>query len=222
MDNAAVREFTGVHNMIRGLVRLLEAALSEAKPGDAKQMKVLGAFGQFAVAGTRFHHGAEDDWYWPAVVRNGADPSLLGPLVEEHHKIDPLLDEMERAFGGLNGPTDSGAIESVRAVTDRFRDELLHHLDTEEPVFFPLLAQYMPDDESERLAADLAKKAPRKGLSWLMGGVEYGMTEEQFRRVPGHLPEADPVGPTAPVAEVRKDCAVLGVDPATPSERAIG
>lgn len=61
----------------------------------------------------------------------------------------------------------------------RFNDDMLSHLDHEEPVFFPLLTKYMPDAENERLAALLAKKAPRKGLSWLIGGVEYGMTREQ-------------------------------------------
>jgi hypothetical protein len=41
MECAAVRGFTGVHNMIRGLSRLMEEAVSKAEPGDAKQMKVL-------------------------------------------------------------------------------------------------------------------------------------------------------------------------------------
>lgn len=63
--------------------------MSKAKPGNAKQMKVLSDFGLFAVAGTHFHHMAEDDYYWPAIERNGADPSLLKPLVKEHHMIDP-------------------------------------------------------------------------------------------------------------------------------------
>ena len=48
---------------------------------------------------------------------------------------------------------------------------MLRHLDNEEPIFFPLLAQYMPDDESERIARVLAKKAPRKGISGLWAGL---------------------------------------------------
>ena len=132
------------------------------------------------VAGAHFHHTTEDDYYWPAVERNGADAVLLEPLVEEHRMIVPLLDETEKAFAALNaGPLGSGSVESLRNQVSPFKGDMLRHLDNEEPIFFPLLAQYMPDDESEKIAAVLAKKAPRKGISWLMGGVEHGMTREQ-------------------------------------------
>ncbi len=218
MDNASVREFRGIHNMIRGLLRLLESAVSEARPGDSKQMKALSDFGLFAVAGSHFHHHAEDDYYWPAIKRNGADASLLEPLVAEHHLIDPLLDETERAFAALNnGNSDDQAIQSLKELAGRFNYDMRTHLDHEEPVFFPLLEQFMPDDESERLAAELAKKAPRKGLSWLMGGVEYGMTTEQSTEFMATFPK--PIQWIRPILirKYRKDCGVLGVDPATPS-----
>ena len=180
MECAAVREFTGVHNMIRGLLRLMDSALSKANPDDSKQMKVLSDFGEFAVTGAHFHHTTEDDYFWPAVERNGADPSLLEPLIKEHHMIDPLLDEMKSAFEALDDrPTDTQKIESLRVLVRRFSDAMRSHLDHEEPIFFPLLTEYMPDSEAEQLAAELAKKAPRKGLSWLMGAVEYGMTTER-------------------------------------------
>jgi hemerythrin-like domain-containing protein len=219
MECAAVREFTGIHNMIRGLIRLMESAISEAKPGDSKQMKVLSDFGLFAVAGTHFHHSGEDDYYWPAVVRNGADASLLDPLVKEHHMIDPLLDETQRAFEALTpGPTDAQAIENCRVLVGRFKTDMLAHLDNEEPIFFPLLTRYMPDDESERLAAELAKKAPREGISWLMGGVEYGMTKEQSTEFLATFPR--PIQWIRPLLlrKYKRSCGVLGVDPALPSQ----
>src|ERR1700690_4218372 len=62
MDCAAVREFKGVHNMIRGLTRLMESAVAKANPKDARQMRVLADFGTFAVTGTHFHHSGEDDY----------------------------------------------------------------------------------------------------------------------------------------------------------------
>ncbi len=220
MDNAAVREFKGVHNMIRGLLHLLEVAVSDAKPSDSKQMKTLADLGSFAVAGTHFHHTTEDDYYWPAVEKNGADPALLEPLVKEHHMIDPLLDETEKAFAALkSGPISGGSVEPLGELVGRFKDDMLRHLDNEEPIFFPLLAQYMPDDESERIAAVVAKKAPRKGLSWLMGGVEYGMTKEQATEFLATFPK--PIQWLNPVLlrKYRKNCGILGIDPTTPSQR---
>jgi hemerythrin-like domain-containing protein len=220
MDNAAVREFKGIHNMIRGLLDLLESGVSHARPGNSKQTKTLADFGLFTVAGTHFHHTTEDDYYWPAIVKNGANPSLLEPLIEEHHMIDPLLDETRAAFTVLkSGSTSSGSIESLEKLVGRFKADMLRHLDNEEPIFFPLLAQYMPDDESERIAAVLAKKAPRKGISWLMGGVEHGMTKEQAAEFLATFPK--PVQWIRPLLlrKYRRDCGILGVDPATPSQR---
>jgi len=74
----------------------------------------------------------------------------------------------------------------------------------------------MPDDESERLAAELAKKSPRKGISWLMGGVEYGMTKEQPTEFLATFPK--PILWLRPLflRKYTKDCGILGGDPATP------
>jgi hemerythrin-like domain-containing protein len=220
MDNAAVREFKGVHNMIRGLLHLLGSAVSDAKSGDSRQTKTLADLGLFVVAGAHFHHTTEDDYYWPAVVKNGADSNLLEPLVKEHHMIDPLLDETEKAFAALkSGPTSSGSIETLGELVGRFKEDMVRHLDNEEPIFFPMLAQYMPDDESERIAAVLAKKAPRKGITWLMGGVEYGMTKEQATEFLTTFPK--PIQWLNPILlnKYRKNCGILGLDPATPSQR---
>ena len=194
--------------------------MSDAESGDAKQMKALADLGLFVVAGTHFHHTTEDDYYWPAVEKNGADPALLEPLVKEHHMIEPLLDETQKAFATLNnGPTSSGSVEPLVELVVRFKGEMVSHLDDEEPIFFPLLAQYMPDDESERIAAVLAKKAPRKGISWLMGGVEYGMTKEQAAEFLATFPK--PIQWLHPLLlnKYRKNCRILGIEPSTPSQR---
>ena len=112
MECAAVREFTGVHNMIRGLIDLSDSAMVAARPDNVAQMRTLAGLGMFGVAGTRFHHQVEDKYYWPTVIANGADPTVLDPLVHEHGEIDPLLDEMELAAGQLQAnPRDAGSFE---------------------------------------------------------------------------------------------------------------
>jgi hemerythrin-like domain-containing protein len=219
VDNAAVREFKGIHNMIRGMLHLLESAVANAKPNDAKQMETLADFGLFTIVGAHFHHSSEDDYFWPAIEKNGANPALLEPLVEEHRQIDPLLDETQAAFTALKGgPPNGGSLEPLGELVGRFKEDMLGHLDHEEPIFFPLLNEFMPDDESEKIATVLAKKAPRKGISWLMGSVEYGMTNDQAGEFLSTFPK--PIQWLHPLfmRKYRKDCGTLGVDPATPSQ----
>jgi hemerythrin-like domain-containing protein len=220
MTSAATREFTGVHNMIRGLIHLVDTGLGSVRTGNDAQVRTLADLGQFGVVGTRFHHQVEDRHYWPAIVTNGADPAELEQLAEEHHELDPLLDRMEEVVAELAAhPGDAGALESLRSVFADYRTHMLGHLDHEEPIFFPLLDQHMPDAEAERLAAQVAKSAPRKGISWLMGGVQYAMTDSEAAAFLHSFPK--PVLWFRPLMlrTYRKNCAVLGVDPATPSQR---
>ncbi len=76
----------------------------------------------------------------------------------------------------------------------------------------------MPDDESERLAGELAKKAPRKGISWLMGGVEYGMTKEESAEFLATFPKPIQWMRPSLLRKYKRNCGVLRVDPALPSQ----
>jgi hemerythrin-like domain-containing protein len=220
MGSAAVREFTGIHSMIRGLVHLMDTSLSKARPANSQQMRVVAELGLFAVAGTRFHHQGEDTQYWPAVIANGADAAAFDSLSAEHHELDPLLDNMDRASKSLKAePTDRRAFDALRQDFGPYRDHVLEHLNNEEPIFFPLLDKFLPDDQAEVLARGMAKSAPREGITWLMGGVEYGMTKEQAAEFLKPFPK--PIVWLRPMflRRYRKDCRVLGVEATTPSER---
>ena len=91
--------------MIRGLAALVDASLETVDPTNQAQLKVLADLGQFAVIGTLFHHSTEDDYFWPAIITNGADPAALDSLVREHHEIDPLIEAMKLAFSAPRQPS---------------------------------------------------------------------------------------------------------------------
>jgi len=77
----------------------------------------------------------------------------------------------------------------------------------------------MPDDESERLANDLAKKAPRKGITWLMDIVEYGMTKDQAIEFLATFPKPIQRVHLLLLRKSMRSCGLLGVDPAMQSRR---
>jgi hemerythrin-like domain-containing protein len=220
MTNAAVREYTGIHSMIRGLARLVETALGAVDPGNGAQMKLLSGLGLFAVEGTHLHHRSEDAFFWPGIVSNGADPAALDALVAEHAALDPILEANEKGFRAIGrGPSDAQQIAALSGTFAGFKDHLLTHLDHEEPIFFPLLNEFMPDEQTHRLGALVAKEAPRSGLSWLMGAVKYAMDEDEASEFLRAFPK--PILWMRPVLvkRYRKNCATLGVDPAVPSLR---
>lgn len=213
--SSTVREFSGIHRTIRGLVVLFMPAVADARPADEKRTRALANAILFAVEGTRFHHSLEDDDYWPALIANGADGAVLDPLMAEHHELVPLLDKLDAAAEALRtDPSDEAALSSCKTLFGEFANHLLVHLDHEEPIFFPLLVEHLPEAQAHTLALKAAKSAPRKGFSWIMAGATYAMrpreAEEFFRSLPKPLVWSRPLF----LRRYRKDCKTLGIDPA--------
>jgi hypothetical protein len=211
--NSAVLDFSGVHRMIRGYITKLDAAAKNPRD-DAAWTKTLAGLILFGVTGLRFHHQVEDDEYWPALVAKGADASLLQPLSASHRDLDLMLDQLESAAQRLAAsPTDTAAMSTVADLMTQFRDHVRNHLDEEEPVIFPLLAQYISDAEAHVMAARAAKNAPRKGIAWMMGGVTYAMTPPESENFLSAFPK--PVIWLRPLIlrTYRRNCAILGFDP---------
>jgi hemerythrin-like domain-containing protein len=212
--SSAVREFSGIHRTIRGLIRVLQPAVAASQPGDDRRTRVAAKAMAFAVEGTRFHHSLEDNDYWPALIANGADKSLLEPLMAEHHELDPVLDELDAQTGALAANlSDEPALSASKELFVALGDHLLPHLDHEEPIFFPLLAQYLPESEAHTLSVKAAKSAPRSGISWIMAGATYAMRPREGNEFLRALPK--PVVWLRPMLlrRYRRDCATLGVDP---------
>jgi hemerythrin-like domain-containing protein len=212
--SSAVREFSGTHRTIRGLIRVLGPAVAAARPGDDKRNRAVAKAIAFSVEGTRFHHSLEDNDYWPALVANGAAESELQPLMAEHHELDPVLDQLDAQAEALRkNPADEAALSSAQALFTELGDHLLIHLDHEEPIFFPLLARYLPESQAHALAVKAAKSAPRTGLSWIMAGATYAMRpregEEFLQLLPGPVRRLRPLL----LRQYRRNCQALGIDP---------
>jgi len=211
--NSAVLDFSGVHRMIRGYITKLDGAV-KSPHHETAWVKTLAGLVLFGVAGVRFHHQVEDDEYWPALVANGADATLLEPLTASHREIDAALDQLESATKRLiASPTDAAALAAVADLLAKFGDHVREHLDEEEPVIFPLLQQYISDHEAHAMAARASRKAPKKGVSWIMGGATYGMTPAEAENFLSAFPK--PIIWLRPLLlrTYRRNCALLGFAP---------
>jgi hypothetical protein len=211
--NSAVLDFAGIHRMIRGYLTKIEAALNDPRD-EAAWAKTLAGLALFGVEGLRFHHQVEDDEYWPALIAKGADAALLQPLTGSHRELDVLLDQVESAARHLAAsPADGSAVTALGELMPQFRSHVSEHLDQEEPVIFPLLERYISNAEAHAMAARAARKAPKKGLSWIMGGVTYAMTPPEAENFLSAFPK--PIIWLRPLLlrTYRRNCAVLGFDP---------
>jgi hemerythrin-like domain-containing protein len=218
--SATVREFSGIHRMIRGFVHVLMPTVASMQSADATRVATAARAMLFAVEGIRFHHSPEDLDYWPALVANGADESALEPLKREHSELDPIVDQLDDQVRRLQGdPTDGPALDASKALFRHLGEHTLSHLDHEEPIFFPLLVQYLPDDQAATLAKKAAKNSPRKGISWVMAGATYAMRPKESAEFLHALPKPIVWSRPLPLRRYRKDCAILGINPTALSGR---
>jgi hemerythrin-like domain-containing protein len=209
-----VREFAGIHRTIRGLIEIFAPVVAAWQAGDDRRTQALAKTIEFAVEGTRFHHSLEDNDYWPALIANGADEALLQPLMDEHRQLDPILDQLDAQAQVLHkNPGDERALSSSKTLFAQVADHLPRHLDHEEPIFFPLLARYLPETEAHTLAVKAAKNAPRRGFPWIMAGATYAMRPREAQEFLHALPK--PLIWLRPVLlrKYRRDSQVLGIDP---------
>lgn len=109
------------------------------------------------------HHTSEDEIAWPVIARYAAGSVDLTVLTDDHHALDPLLDEVRSAVRGLTtAPTGSrgpAAGELARRLA-RVRDEIDEHLDAEESGLFPVIERYVPAAEWTRIEEQVRRNGP--------------------------------------------------------------
>ena len=166
------------HHAFRRDLARFASALAKVDAGDTSRAAAVAEEWKFWRGALHGHHMMEDANIFPSF--RAAEPSL-GPLLDrlsaEHHRIDPLLEQGDRAFPAL--PSAAAAMQVVSAL----RELLLPHLAAEETGVVPLLraAKTFPPPPSD---ADAAMYAD--GFAW----STHGIAEDVLARVAEMLPPA--------------------------------
>jgi len=182
-----VQEFLLIHDAMRHACGVLADSADRLRPGPTPQAKELAAFASFLLDFVHHHHAGEDEHWWPALqAGSAAAGAVLAPLTDDHHELDPLLAALRGHAAALR--TGMHDVPAVRRDAAALRDHLLEHLAAEEPVLLPLLTEHLSDAEAERLGRLMAKTAPRKGLSYLLGSMDAAASLERQQTILSKMP----------------------------------
>jgi hemerythrin-like domain-containing protein len=159
MDRPDVTMMYVVHEAFRrDLARMQAAAAQAHKPAMHKALHDCWAtFNQYLSV----HHTAEDEMLWPPMRDrlSGRDLALLGEMVDEHSRLDPLLHDIDNALR-----------QAVPArLTDLFADladVLLGHFDHEETAALPLVQQTLSAHEWNAFGDDQRRRIGWRGAGW--------------------------------------------------------
>jgi hypothetical protein len=154
MDAIDFTVMYAAHNAFR---RDLDRLTSAVAAGKAGSPAVIGGWENFRHQ-LHVHHVAEDTALWPrvrdAVRRTPADLALLAEMEEEHARIDPMLDAVDRALA------DRTPDLPVRV--RELRTALGAHLGHEESSALPLVRSALTRADWDAFAAEIRS---RQGLS---------------------------------------------------------
>ncbi|MGA8046599.1 MAG: hemerythrin domain-containing protein [Dermatophilaceae bacterium] len=132
------------------------------------------------------HHTVEDTHIWPVIrakVAGTPDVEILDAMEEEHSRIDPAIERIERSFGD----PDSG-VGAVAESIDAFLGLLRGHLEHEEKDAFPLIRRFITKAEWDALNKSALKELSLSEIAGIGPWLLDGATPEEVRTVLSELP----------------------------------
>lgn len=167
------------HAFRRDIARFIDA-VQHIKAGDVSRAEdVRGEWEKSYRQALHGHHTMEDANIFPDIKNKHPElSSALEKLMEQHHKIDPVLEKGDAAFADLTHP------ERAEAVLNELKALLDEHLTFEEAQITPSLrgAKDFPVPPDENMAAMYAQ-----GFSWSMQGIAPEVIQQVRKLLPDIL-----------------------------------
>ena len=170
-----------MHHAFRRDVTAFIDAVARADIDDRRRWKSLLRRWQLFSTVIHHHHASEDAGLWPALLeRVGTDDptarTVLDTMVEEHARIDPLLNECRRAFEALAVEADEQCRADLNASLAETWQLLDAHLGHEERDAMALAQRHLAPQQWHDIERDHFRPAysPRTLLSvvpWAMSGL---------------------------------------------------
>lgn len=203
--------FLTSHHGFRRDIRLFAGAVGRAVAGDSSKLAALRDEWKRFRDTLHGHHTVEDTAIFPGLKQQHPElAEIIDGLVADHRKIDPMLEEGDRAFADLPAQLRP----AVRVIGGL--GSLLHsHLETEETHVVPFLreAKAFPPPASE---AELEMYA--QGFAWSSHGIAPDVLEKIDELL---TPELRAKLPAARAAFAKRCAAVWGSSVAGASRTAI-
>jgi hemerythrin-like domain-containing protein len=165
------------HHAFRlGLARMVKALENVAR-GETSRVEALREEWTWFHNALHGHHQSEDNGVFPNLAKEHESVrATIEKLGADHKRIDPLLEQGDKAFAEL--PKADAPLAVIRSLSEL----LAPHLATEEAELIPFLrpAKAFPPPPNDEAAAMYAQ-----GFAWAM----HGIAPDVLERVHAMLPE---------------------------------
>jgi iron-sulfur cluster repair protein YtfE (RIC family) len=192
--NADLTIMIAAHEALRRDLESLVRAAGSADLADPARRRSVSNGWEIFKRQLHIHHTAEDEQVWPALrerlARSENALSVLDAMEEEHHKVDPLLAAVDRAFASAVGDPGTDPADGGGRLTEAIEplvSSLTGHLAHEERDALPLIGMALTEAEWRGVGRRIAMKNLSNGpelFAWLL----HGAPPEQVATAIGTLP----------------------------------
>ncbi|WP_234438146.1 hemerythrin domain-containing protein [Streptomyces sp. 303MFCol5.2] len=173
-------EMIVVHRIFRResalLPRLVRAVPDGGTPRAAKIAQHLRDY----LEGLHSHHSLEDELVWPLLRERAPDDRLVARMEEQHQRIDKSLVAVTDWIPVWERVADPIAGEELALALDEHRTALLEHLDDEERLVLPLIAEHLTVAEWDLVGRRGLERIPKDKLLLALGAIlEEATTAER-------------------------------------------
>ncbi|MHB9858623.1 hemerythrin domain-containing protein [Streptomyces sp. YIM S03343] len=186
-------EMVVVHRVFRRESALLPRLVRAVPDGATARAAQVSAHLDDYLMGLHHHHALEDELIWPllrarAAVDDADADDLVARMERQHERIDRSLAVVAQ-WGPLWGRSaDSVAAQELSLALDEHRSVLLEHLDDEERLVLPLVADHLTVAEWDLVGRRGLETLPKNKVMLALGAILEDATEQERAYFLGKAP----------------------------------
>ncbi|NEA61804.1 hemerythrin domain-containing protein [Streptomyces sp. SID12488] len=161
--------------------------------GTARARKVADSLRDY-MSGLHHHHAVEDELVWPLLRARAAQDDgpavreLVARMEEQHQRIDRSLAAVTEWTPLWEQAGDCIAGEELALALDEHRTALLEHLDDEERLVLPLIAEHLTVAEWDLVGRRGLERIPGNKLMLALGAILEEATPQERAHFLGKAP----------------------------------
>ncbi|MFE4816979.1 hemerythrin domain-containing protein [Streptomyces sp. NPDC056704] len=181
-------EMVVVHRVFRRESALAPRLVRAVPDGDTTRAAQIAAHLDDYVMGLHHHHSLEDELVWPLLHARGADGGLVDRMEKQHQCIDLTLATVAEWLPAWRREANHIAREELALALTEHRTALVEHLDDEERLALPLVAEHLTVAEWDLVGQRGMERLPKNKVLLALGAILEDATAEERAYFLGRAP----------------------------------
>ncbi|MEW2115134.1 hemerythrin domain-containing protein [Streptomyces sp. NPDC005474] len=181
-------EMVVVHRVFRREAALLPRLVRAVPDGASARAEEISAYLADYVMGLHHHHSLEDELIWPLLRARAGQDDLVARMEEQHGRIDQTLAAVGEWAPQWQRSADSVAGQELALALEKHHLALLDHLDDEEKIVLPLVAEHLTVAEWDEVGRRGLETLPKNKVMLALGAILEDATDDERAYVLGRAP----------------------------------